>query len=214
MKDEKDKTTTNNKMEDLKTISTDLTKEEKMIVDRFVESELKELQIKSIEKQFFTLWLKDLKFKPTKSTPDAVGYDIFFDSASFDMGNARNCYRRGSGVVIEPGGRGLFPCGFRIILTPGYEAQIRARSGRALKEGLTMLNGVGTIDPDYRGIVGAILANFSDSPIIIADGDKIAQMVITKYEDHIDFKIDNDIDSFLSIAPSDRGEGGYGHTGN
>ena len=214
MKDEKDKTTTNNKMEDLKNTSTDLTKEEKKTIDEFVASELKEHLGIPFEGQPFVLWLKDLKFKPTKSTPDAVGYDVFFDSAGFDMGNARNCYRRGSGIVIEPGGRGLFPCGFRIILTSGFEAQIRARSGRALKEGLTMLNGIGTIDPDYRGIVGAILSNFSDNPIIIADGDKIAQMVITRYEDNIDFSINDDIDSFLAISPSDRGEGGYGHTGN
>lgn len=108
--------------------------------------------------------------------------------------------------VLLPGERGLIPTGLRIELPPGYEAQIRPRSGLALKQGLTVLNSPGTIDADYRGEVGIILINLGQEPVTINPGDKIAQMVISKHE-HIQWEATE------VLQESGRGEGGFGHTG-
>jgi dUTP pyrophosphatase len=93
-----------------------------------------------------------------------------------------------------------------IALPVGYEAQVRPRSGLALKKGITVLNAPGTVDADYRGDVGVILINLSDEPFTIEDGERIAQMVIARHE-HAEF-IPVDV-----LDETERGEGGYGHTG-
>lgn len=108
-------------------------------------------------------------------------------------------------VTIKPNQRRVIPAGFAIELPQGYEAQIRARSGLSLKHGIALANGVGTIDSDYRGEIGAILINLSDEPFEIMPGMRIAQMVIAKHET-IDWQEVDD------LAESQRGTGGYGST--
>ena len=109
-------------------------------------------------------------------------------------------------VVIPPLGRALIPTGLFMALPQGYEAQVRPRSGLALKQGITVLNTPGTIDADYRGEVGVILVNLSDVEVKISDGDRIAQMVIGRYE-QVDFETVEVLDE------TERGAGGFGHTG-
>lgn len=107
---------------------------------------------------------------------------------------------------IQPFGRVLIPTGLYIELPEGYEAQIRSRSGLALKKGLMVLNSPGTIDSDYRGQIAVILANMSNVPVTIEDGDRIAQMVINRYEQAKWEEVD-------VLSPTARGIGGFGHTG-
>lgn len=102
--------------------------------------------------------------------------------------------------------RCLIPTGLKIGLPEGFEAQIRPRSGLALKHGITVLNSPGTVDADYRGEIGVILVNLSDKPFTINPGERIAQMVIARHEQAQFIEVD-----FLS--ESERGEGGFGHTG-
>lgn len=109
-------------------------------------------------------------------------------------------------IVLKPMERRLVPTGLHIALPVGYEAQVRPRSGLALKKGITVLNAPGTVDADYRGEVGVILINLSDEPFTIEDGERIAQMVIARHE-HAEF-IPVDV-----LDETERGEGGYGHTG-
>lgn len=109
-------------------------------------------------------------------------------------------------IVLKPMERRLVPTGLHIALPVGYEAQVRPRSGLALKKGITVLNAPGTVDADYRGDVGVILINLSDEPFTIKDGERIAQMVIARHE-HAEF-IPVDV-----LDETERGEGGYGHTG-
>lgn len=109
-------------------------------------------------------------------------------------------------IVLKPMERRLVPTGLHIALPVGYEAQVRPRSGLALKKGITVLNAPGTVDADYRGDVGVILINFSDEPFTIEDGERIAQMVIARHE-HAEF-VPVDV-----LDETERGEGGYGHTG-
>ena len=111
-----------------------------------------------------------------------------------------------SPVTLNPGERKLIPTGLHIQLPAGYEAQVRPRSGLALKKGITVLNSPGTIDADYRGDVGVILYNASDSPFVVENGERIAQMVVTRYE-QVEFDLVETLDE------SSRGEGGFGHTG-
>ena len=109
-------------------------------------------------------------------------------------------------IVLRPMERRLVPTGLRIALPEGYEAQVRPRSGLALKHGITVLNTPGTIDADYRGEVMVLLVNFSQEDFIINDGERIAQLVVARYEQA----------DFLSVEELDeteRGAGGYGHTG-
>lgn len=109
-------------------------------------------------------------------------------------------------VVIPPHARTLIPTGLRVALPEGYELQMRPRSGLALKKGITLLNSPGTIDADYRGEIGVILINHSDEPFTVQRGDRIAQMVLARYE-----KIEwQPVDS---LEASDRGDGGFGHSG-
>jgi dUTP pyrophosphatase len=110
-------------------------------------------------------------------------------------------------VTIKPLERAIIPTGLFIELPEGYEAQIRPRSGLAAKTGVTVLNSPGTIDADYRGEIKIILVNLSNSEFIIRDGERIAQMIVSKHE-----RVKWNIASKLETT--DRGEGGFGHTGN
>ena len=109
-------------------------------------------------------------------------------------------------IIIKPNQRSLIKTGLYISLHDGYEAQIRPRSGLALKKGITVLNSPGTIDADYRGEIGVIIANLSDSDFTIKSGDRIAQMVIAKFE-KISWKAVDKLDNSL------RGNKGFGSTG-
>jgi len=109
-------------------------------------------------------------------------------------------------VTMMPGERALIPTGLRIELPAGYEAQVRARSGLAAKYGIGLVNGIGTIDSDYRGEIKICLINWGDEPFIVNDGDRIAQMVVAKY-------VRAEIDVTGSLSETERGEGGFGHTG-
>ncbi|MBE6312741.1 MAG: dUTP diphosphatase [Bacteroidales bacterium] len=109
-------------------------------------------------------------------------------------------------ITLKPLERKLIPTGLFIELPEGFEAQIRPRSGLALKKGITVLNSPGTIDADYRGEIGVILINLSNEDFEIADGERICQMVIAKHE-HIGW---SEVDS---LSETVRGEGGFGHTG-
>jgi dUTP pyrophosphatase len=110
-------------------------------------------------------------------------------------------------VILEPMERSLITTGLYIELPVGYEAQIRPRSGLALKKGITILNTPGTIDADYRGEIGVIMINLSKEIFIVNDGERICQMIVAKHE-----KIEWEICDILN--ESDRGTGGFGHTGN
>ena len=109
-------------------------------------------------------------------------------------------------VTLHPMERRLIPTGLHIALPEGYEAQVRPRSGLALKHGITVLNSPGTIDADYRGEIGVVLINLSQQDFVVSDGERIAQMVIARHE-QADFVEVEQLDE------TKRGEGGYGHTG-
>lgn len=109
-------------------------------------------------------------------------------------------------ITIHPMERILIPTGLFMALPPGFEAQIRPRSGLALKHGITVLNSPGTIDADYRGEIMVLLINLSVDDFIINDGERIAQMIIAKHET-IEFAVVDKLDE------TERGSGGYGHTG-
>jgi len=129
---------------------------------------------------------------PAYSTSHSAGMDI---RANLD-----------AAVTLMPGDRKLIPTGLFIALPSGFEAQMRPRSGLALKNGISLVNTPGTIDADYRGEIGIILINFSNEPFVINDGDRICQMVINKYET-ITWEDSDSLDS------TQRGIGGFGHTG-
>lgn len=109
-------------------------------------------------------------------------------------------------VVLHPGERRLIPTGLYISLPPGYEAQIRPRSGLALRHGISMVNTPGTIDSDYRGEIGVILINHGREPFVVRRGDRIAQMVVSRVE-RVEWE---EVDA---LDESERGSGGFGHTG-
>lgn len=109
-------------------------------------------------------------------------------------------------LVLTPGGRVLVPTGLAIALPEGYEAQIRPRSGLALKQGLTVLNSPGTIDADYRGEVQVILANLGTEPVTLTRGMRIAQMIVAPYSRVVWDEAD-------SLSTTARGSGGFGSTG-
>ena len=109
-------------------------------------------------------------------------------------------------LVLKPLERLLVPTGLFIELPEGYEAQVRPRSGLAAKHGISIVNTPGTIDPDYRGEIKVILVNLSDVPFILEPGERIAQMIIARFE-HINW---NEVES---LSVTERGEGGFGHTG-
>jgi len=109
-------------------------------------------------------------------------------------------------VELKPMERKLIPTGLYIAVPKGYEAQLRPRSGLAIKHGITLLNTPGTIDADYRGEIGVILINLSTEPFVINDGERICQMVITSHE-QIAWELAESLDETA------RGAGGFGHTG-
>ncbi|MBQ3698477.1 MAG: dUTP diphosphatase [Prevotella sp.] len=129
---------------------------------------------------------------PAYATPQSAGMDL---RANLD-----------EPVTLHPLERRLVPTGLHIALPEGYEAQVRPRSGLALKHGLTVLNTPGTIDADYRGEIGVVLVNLSNEDFVVNDGERIAQMVIARHEQG-DFVVVEELDE------TERGEGGYGHTG-
>lgn len=129
---------------------------------------------------------------PAYATPQSAGMDL---RANLD-----------APVTLHPMERRLIPTGLHIALPEGYEAQVRPRSGLALKHGLTVLNTPGTIDADYRGEIGVVLINLSQDDFVINDGERIAQMVIARHEQG-DLVVVDELDQ------TERGEGGYGHTG-
>src|SRR6185503_6608682 len=109
-------------------------------------------------------------------------------------------------VVLPPGGRALIPTGFSIALPPGFEGQVRPRSGLALRQGLTMLNSPGTIDSDYRGEIAVVAVNLGQEPVTISRGDRIAQLVIAPVSRARLIEADD-------LPPTGRAGGGFGHTG-
>ena len=109
-------------------------------------------------------------------------------------------------ITLVPGERKLIPTGIYIGLPDGYEAQVRPRSGLALKHGIGLANMLGTVDSDYRAAVGVILINLGQEDFVVNDGDRIAQMVIAKHETA-------EWDVVEELDETERGEGGYGHTG-
>ena len=129
---------------------------------------------------------------PAYATPQSAGMDL---RANID-----------EAITLHPMERRLIPTGLHIALPAGFEAQIRPRSGLALKHGLTVLNTPGTVDADYRGEVMVLLINLGDKDFVINDGERIAQMIIAKHETA-------DFIAVVVLDETERGEGGYGHTG-
>ena len=129
---------------------------------------------------------------PAYATPQGAGMDL---RANLD-----------EPLTLHPFERKLVKTGLFIALPEGYEAQVRPRSGLALKHGITVLNTPGTIDADYRGEVGVLLINLSQDDFVIEDGERIAQMVIARHEQG-EFVVVEELDE------TERGAGGYGHTG-
>jgi dUTP pyrophosphatase len=136
-----------------------------------------------------------------RSSNQLPAYETIF-SAGMDI----RAYLPEGEIVIKPFERRLIPTGLYMELHQGYEAQIRPRSGLALKHGITVLNSPGTIDADYRGEVKILLINFSDTDFTVANGDRIAQMIIGKHE-QVSWE---EVELLTETA---RGAGGYGHTG-
>ncbi|MCR5714200.1 MAG: dUTP diphosphatase [Bacteroidales bacterium] len=129
---------------------------------------------------------------PAYSTPLSAGMDI---RANLD-----------APVTLRPGERRLIPTGLYISLPAGFEAQIRPRSGLALKKGISIVNTPGTIDADYRGEIGIILINHSQEDFTVQDGERICQMVVARHET-VEWDLCDTLDE------TERGEGGFGHTG-
>lgn len=129
---------------------------------------------------------------PAYATPQSAGMDL---RANID-----------APLVLHPMERTLVGTGLFIALPPGFEAQVRPRSGLALKHGLTVLNTPGTIDADYRGEIKVLLINLSADDFVINDGERIAQMVVARHETADFIEVE-------ALDETERGEGGYGHTG-
>ena len=129
---------------------------------------------------------------PLYATADAAGADLRAAVAA--------------PLVVPPGGRALVPTGLTLEIPRGFEAQVRARSGLALRKGLALANGVGTIDADYRGEVGVVVVNLGQEPLTIARGDRIAQLVVAPVARAVFARS-------VGLADSARGPGGFGSTG-
>lgn len=109
-------------------------------------------------------------------------------------------------VTLAPGERTLVPTGLQVALPQGYELQLRPRSGLALRNGITLVNSPGTVDADYRGEIGVIVANIGSEPFVINPGERICQMVVARYS-HVTWEVGDSLDDTA------RGDGGFGHTG-
>lgn len=129
---------------------------------------------------------------PAYATPQSAGMDL---RANIE-----------DPITLRPLERRIVPTGLYIALPEGYEAQVRPRSGLALKHGITVLNSPGTIDSDYRGEIGVLLINLSDTPFVINAGERIAQMVVARHEQAELIEVEE-------LDDTVRGAGGYGHTG-
>ncbi len=129
---------------------------------------------------------------PAYATPQSAGMDL---RANIE-----------EPITLKPLQRRLIPTGLHIALPEGYEAQVRPRSGLALKHGITVLNTPGTIDADYRGEIGIVLVNLSDEEFTVNPGERIAQMIIARYEQAA-------LQVVTELDDTERGAGGYGHTG-
>ena len=127
---------------------------------------------------------------PSYATDGAAGLDLRADVA----------------VTLAPGERALVPTGLAIAIPPGYEGQVRPRSGFALRDGVTCLNSPGTVDADFRGELGVILVNLGQQPVAVKRGDRIAQLVIARVERA-------ELAEVAELPPTPRGGGGFGHTG-
>ena len=146
---------------------------------------MERLKVKVINKSHHPL--------PAYSTPEAAGMDV-------------RAYLPDGPVTIGPGDRALISTGLYMQLPSGYECQIRPRSGLALKHGITILNSPGTVDADYRGEIGVIVLNTGKEPFVVADGERICQMVIKQYT-HVEWEDVKELDR------TKREDGGFGHTG-
>jgi dUTP pyrophosphatase len=129
---------------------------------------------------------------PEYQTAGAAGFDI---RANLD-----------APITLEPHKRVVVPTGLHMAIPEGYEVQIRSRSGLAAKYGVAVLNSPGTIDSDYRGDIGVILVNHSDEPFIVNDGDRVAQIVVARFERA-------ELVAVEELDETERGHGGFGHTG-
>ena len=129
---------------------------------------------------------------PTYATPQSAGMDLRANLSE--------------PVTLQPLERKLIPTGLYMALPAGSEAQVRPRSGLALKKGITVLNSPGTIDADYRGEVCVILVNLSSEPFVVEDGERIAQMIIARHEQA-------EWQEVKVLSNTERGAGGFGHTG-
>lgn len=141
------------------------------------------------------IYLKDGAEMPRKQTRLSAGFDLYA------------CIKED--IIIQPRTLALIPTGVKMQMPDNIEAQIRPRSGLALKHGITVLNSPGTIDADFRGEVGVILINHGDEPFVVRNQDRVAQMIFSKVED-IAFV---NVESEEMLSGSDRGAGGFGHTG-
>ena len=129
---------------------------------------------------------------PQYATPQSAGLDL---RANLE-----------ESITLKPLERRLIPTGLHIALPDGYEAQVRPRSGLAYKKGVTVLNAPGTIDADYRGDIGVILINMSNENFVVENGERVAQLVIAKY-DQAEWNL------VAELSETNRGEGGFGSTG-
>lgn len=129
---------------------------------------------------------------PCYMTSHSAGMDLYADMSQ--------------AVTLSPGSRMLVPTGIAIALPEGYEAQIRPRSGLALKHGIALVNSPGTIDSDYRGEIGVIMINHGTEPFVVIPGERVAQMVIARFT-RVEWQESDELECTL------RGEGGFGHTG-
>ena len=136
--------------------------------------------------------LRDGVLLPRYMTPHAAGLDLH---AAMD-----------GELTLRPGERALISTGIAISLPDGFEAQVRPRSGLALRHGITLLNSPGTIDPDYRGEVGVILVNLGHEPFTVRNGERIAQLVVAPFVRVSLLEVD-------ALDETSRGQGGFGHTG-
>ena len=131
---------------------------------------------------------------PAYQSADAAGLDLLA------------AVPENSPLILAPGARALVPTGLTIALPPGYEAQVRPRSGLAAKHGVTVLNAPGTVDADYRGEIGVLLINHGDAPFPVRRGERIAQLVIASV-------VQAELVPAASLAATERGSGGFGSTG-
>lgn len=146
--------------------------------------------------------MKNIKVKIVNKSHHSLPAYSTIDSAGMDL----RAYLPNGSITLRPMQRCLVPTGIHIELPQGYECQIRPRSGLALKHGLTIVNSPGTIDADYRGEIGVILMNLGTEPFVVNDGERVCQMVVKEYT-RVEWQPTDSLES------SERGEGGFGHTG-